>query len=156
LFFCSPAHPLTRSPAHPLTRSPAHSLTRSHAHTLTHSHARTLTRSHGSRSHAHTLYTLTRSHVHTFTHVHTVHTVHTFARLCECAHVISGVHSLRDISHRTLTRNMVNRNRDTFTERQNAPTSRRERFSKCSLNPIRIQCGGFTHWSSRKPARWLH
>jgi hypothetical protein len=61
------------------------------------------------RLHAHTLTrTLTRSHAHTRSHGSHFHT---FARLCECAHVISGVHSLRDFSHRTVTRNMVNRNR---------------------------------------------
>ena len=96
----SHAHTLTRT--HAFSRSHAHTLTRSHVRTLTRSHAHTFTRSqpftcsHGSRLHVHT-----RSHGSHF---------HTFARLCECAHVISSVYSLRDISHRTFTRNMVNKN----------------------------------------------
>ena len=97
----SHADMLSRSHAHMLSRWHADTLARWHARTLTRWHAHTFTRSqpftrsHGSRSHVHT-----RSHGSHF---------HTFARLCECAHVISGVHSLRDISHRTLTKNMVNR-----------------------------------------------
>ena len=73
------------------------------------------------------LYIGSRSHVHTRSHGSHFHT---FARLCECAHVISGVHSLRDISHRTLTKNMVN-----IIRKKN---SKRERIYLSLSGPTRL------------------